>query len=96
MVFASDTAYAKNKLDGLWYYFDDSTVSSASEENTVSKAAYVLFYMRRDSDNTQQNVIPRRNIPAALGAPPGSDLVSPDDNDGTSHSSEEDVNMEIN
>ncbi|XP_067138793.1 ubiquitin carboxyl-terminal hydrolase 15-like isoform X2 [Centruroides vittatus] len=90
------TAYAKNKQDGLWYYFDDSTVSSATEDNTVSKAAYVLFYMRRDSDNTQRNVIPRRNIPAALGAPPGSDLVSPDDNDGTSHSSEEDVNMDIN
>ncbi|KAG8128368.1 hypothetical protein E2320_015218 [Naja naja] len=43
-----DTAYAKNKINGKWYYFDDSNVSPASEEQIVTKAAYVLFYQRRD------------------------------------------------
>ncbi|XP_067908180.1 ubiquitin carboxyl-terminal hydrolase 4 isoform X2 [Heterodontus francisci] len=45
------TAYAKNKIDGQWYYFDDSSVSGASEDQIVTKAAYVLFYQRRDSNN---------------------------------------------
>lgn len=31
----SDTAYAKNKDDGKWYYFDDSSVSPASEDQIV-------------------------------------------------------------
>ncbi|ETE62586.1 Ubiquitin carboxyl-terminal hydrolase 15, partial [Ophiophagus hannah] len=58
------TAFAKNKDDGKWYYFDDSSVSTASEEQIVasisfqkkkaelqsnSKAAYVLFYQRKDT-----------------------------------------------
>ncbi|XP_023375286.1 ubiquitin carboxyl-terminal hydrolase 4 [Otolemur garnettii] len=47
----TDTAYAKNKLNGKWYYFDDSSVSLASEDQIVTKAAYVLFYQRRDDDS---------------------------------------------
>ncbi|XP_070394714.1 ubiquitin carboxyl-terminal hydrolase 15-like isoform X6 [Dermacentor albipictus] len=43
------TAYAKNKETQKWYHFDDSSISSATEDNVVSKAAYVLFYARRDS-----------------------------------------------
>ncbi|XP_069620609.1 ubiquitin carboxyl-terminal hydrolase 15 isoform X3 [Ranitomeya imitator] len=43
------TAFAKNKDDGKWYYFDDSSVSTASEDQIVSKAAYVLFYQRQDT-----------------------------------------------
>ncbi|MEQ2243960.1 Ubiquitin carboxyl-terminal hydrolase 15 [Ilyodon furcidens] len=43
------TAYAKNKDDGKWYNFDDSSVSPASEDQTVSKAGYVLFYQRQDT-----------------------------------------------
>lgn len=31
----SDTAYAKNKDDGKWYYFDDSSVSPASKDQIV-------------------------------------------------------------
>uniref|UniRef100_A0A8C5FT05 Ubiquitin carboxyl-terminal hydrolase n=1 Tax=Gadus morhua TaxID=8049 RepID=A0A8C5FT05_GADMO len=42
------TAYGKNKVDGGWYYFDDSSVSSAKEDQIVTKAAYVLFYQRRE------------------------------------------------
>ncbi|XP_054911736.1 ubiquitin carboxyl-terminal hydrolase 15-like isoform X3 [Poeciliopsis prolifica] len=43
------TAYAKNKEDGKWYNFDDSSVSPASEDQIVSKAGYVLFYQRQDT-----------------------------------------------
>ncbi|RWS04954.1 ubiquitin carboxyl-terminal hydrolase 15-like protein [Dinothrombium tinctorium] len=42
------TAYAKNRETEHWHYFDDSNVSLAPEENVVSKAAYVLFYLRKD------------------------------------------------
>uniref|UniRef100_A0A674G7I5 Ubiquitin carboxyl-terminal hydrolase n=1 Tax=Taeniopygia guttata TaxID=59729 RepID=A0A674G7I5_TAEGU len=44
------TAYAKNKVNNKWYYFDDSSVSVASEDQIVTKAAYVLFYERRNSE----------------------------------------------
>uniref|UniRef100_A0A8C1XFB6 Ubiquitin carboxyl-terminal hydrolase 15 n=1 Tax=Cyprinus carpio TaxID=7962 RepID=A0A8C1XFB6_CYPCA len=43
------TAFAKNKEDQKWYSFDDSSVSPSSEEQIVSKAAYVLFYQRQDT-----------------------------------------------
>uniref|UniRef100_A0A4W5KL95 Ubiquitin carboxyl-terminal hydrolase n=1 Tax=Hucho hucho TaxID=62062 RepID=A0A4W5KL95_9TELE len=43
------TAYAKNKDDGKWYNFDDSSVSPANQDQIVSKAAYVLFYQRQDT-----------------------------------------------
>ncbi|KAI1234421.1 hypothetical protein IHE44_0003471 [Lamprotornis superbus] len=46
----TDTAYAKNKVNDKWYYFDDSSVSVASEDQIVTKAAYVLFYQRRNSE----------------------------------------------
>merc|ERR1712211_35158 len=42
------TAYAKNKDDGRWYHFDDSSVTPISESAIVTKAAYVLFYQRRE------------------------------------------------
>uniref|UniRef100_A0AAX7T9C7 Ubiquitin carboxyl-terminal hydrolase n=1 Tax=Astatotilapia calliptera TaxID=8154 RepID=A0AAX7T9C7_ASTCA len=45
------TAYGKNKVDGKWYYFDDSSVSSATEDQIVTKAAYVLFYQRIDEES---------------------------------------------
>lgn len=41
------TAYGKNRETGNWHYFDDSTVTLASEDNVISKAAYVLFYQKR-------------------------------------------------
>ncbi|XP_048190766.1 ubiquitin carboxyl-terminal hydrolase 4 isoform X2 [Perognathus longimembris pacificus] len=58
------TAYAKNKLNGKWYYFDDSNVSLASEDQIVTKAAYVLFYQRRDDDCYK--------APSSLASFPGS------------------------
>lgn len=35
LISSTDTAYAKNKDDGKWYYFDDSSVSPASEDQIV-------------------------------------------------------------
>ncbi|XP_039531095.1 ubiquitin carboxyl-terminal hydrolase 15-like isoform X4 [Pimephales promelas] len=43
------TAYGENKDDQKWYNFDDSSVSAISEDQIVSKAAYVLFYQRQDT-----------------------------------------------
>uniref|UniRef100_A0A672QA99 Ubiquitin carboxyl-terminal hydrolase 4 n=1 Tax=Sinocyclocheilus grahami TaxID=75366 RepID=A0A672QA99_SINGR len=66
----ADTGYGKNKVDGKWYYFDDSSVSSATEDQIVTKAAYVLFYQRRDADT------PSKSTPSAsLGGAP----ETPDD-----------------
>uniref|UniRef100_A0A8C2XTV5 Ubiquitin carboxyl-terminal hydrolase n=1 Tax=Cyclopterus lumpus TaxID=8103 RepID=A0A8C2XTV5_CYCLU len=42
-------AYGKNKDDGKWYNFDDSSVSPVNEDQIVSKAGYVLFYQRQDT-----------------------------------------------
>uniref|UniRef100_A0A4W4HKV6 Ubiquitin carboxyl-terminal hydrolase n=1 Tax=Electrophorus electricus TaxID=8005 RepID=A0A4W4HKV6_ELEEL len=36
------TAYAKNKSDGKWYYFDDSSVSPASEDQIVVRYSSVF------------------------------------------------------
>ncbi|XP_030073101.1 ubiquitin carboxyl-terminal hydrolase 15 isoform X2 [Microcaecilia unicolor] len=67
------TAFAKNKDDGKWYYFDDSSVSLASEDQIVSKAAYVLFYQRQDSVNGT-GIFPldqetKQSASAAIGVP---------------------------
>ncbi|XP_057825618.2 ubiquitin carboxyl-terminal hydrolase 5 isoform X2 [Cryptomeria japonica] len=40
------TAYAKLIEENRWYNFDDSHVSSVSEDRIKSSAAYVLFYRR--------------------------------------------------
>ncbi|XP_053213920.1 ubiquitin carboxyl-terminal hydrolase 15-like [Panonychus citri] len=42
------TAYGKNKENSTWYHFDDSNVTPATEESVISKAAYVLLYLRQD------------------------------------------------
>ncbi|KAL7884651.1 hypothetical protein AOLI_G00074210 [Acnodon oligacanthus] len=42
------TSYARNKDNGQWYYFDDSKVTCAKEEQIVTNAAYLLFYQRQD------------------------------------------------
>jgi ubiquitin carboxyl-terminal hydrolase 4/11/15 len=43
------TAFCQNQSDHKWYLFDDNCVSEIKEQAVVSSAAYVLFYMRRDS-----------------------------------------------
>uniref|UniRef100_A0A8C1F2H8 Ubiquitin carboxyl-terminal hydrolase n=1 Tax=Cyprinus carpio carpio TaxID=630221 RepID=A0A8C1F2H8_CYPCA len=42
------TSYARNKDNGQWYYFDDSKVTYAREEQIVTSAVYLLFYQRQD------------------------------------------------
>ncbi|GMM36448.1 putative ubiquitin-specific protease [Saccharomycopsis crataegensis] len=44
------TAYAKNFVDNKWYYYDDSSVSPADPQKSISGAAYLLFYRRRSLD----------------------------------------------
>ncbi|GAB6033494.1 Ubiquitin carboxyl-terminal hydrolase 15 [Chamberlinius hualienensis] len=71
------TAYAKNKCDQNWYYFDDNSVSAASDDLVVSKAAYVLFYVRKDASemNTSSST---KDLPSALGTPDTIDMSSND------------------
>ncbi|KAM9752836.1 LOW QUALITY PROTEIN: ubiquitin carboxyl-terminal hydrolase 11-like [Menidia menidia] len=55
------TSFARNKDSAHWFYFDDSKVTSASEEQIMTNAAYVLFYHRQD----------KMRRPSSLGpAPP--------------------------
>uniref|UniRef100_A0A3Q2EIZ1 ubiquitinyl hydrolase 1 n=1 Tax=Cyprinodon variegatus TaxID=28743 RepID=A0A3Q2EIZ1_CYPVA len=42
------TSYAQNKDSAQWFYFDDSKVTVASEDQIMTSAAYVLFYQRQD------------------------------------------------
>ncbi|XP_076358594.1 ubiquitin carboxyl-terminal hydrolase 15-like [Tachypleus tridentatus] len=74
------TAYAKNKETQQWHYFDDSSVSSASEENVVSKAAYVLFYLKKSEAETSSSRKGRTLITSQ---------------NGQSLSNEEDYSMDI-
>ncbi|KAI3638683.1 hypothetical protein MIR68_003181 [Amoeboaphelidium protococcarum] len=48
------TAYAKNKLDGNWYHFDDSRVSAVQESEIKTRYAYMLFYQKRSVTSSQQ------------------------------------------
>lgn len=41
-IFSLDTAFAKNKDDGKWYYFDDSSVSTASEDQIVVSMSFIF------------------------------------------------------
>ncbi|CAB1315060.1 unnamed protein product [Coregonus sp. 'balchen'] len=59
------TAYGKNKADGKWHYFDDSSVSAASEDQIVTKAAYVLFYQRRDAGDAPAKLPPSASLGGA-------------------------------
>lgn len=49
LAFGHYTAYCKNPITGLWYDYNDSTVSEMNNpQDVVSSAAYVLYYKRRD------------------------------------------------
>uniref|UniRef100_A0A8C5MHD4 Ubiquitin carboxyl-terminal hydrolase n=1 Tax=Leptobrachium leishanense TaxID=445787 RepID=A0A8C5MHD4_9ANUR len=76
------TAFAKNKDDGKWYYFDDSSVSPASEDQIVSKAAYVLFYQRQDTMSGTGffplDKEPKPSVSASISVPLESDEESND------------------
>jgi ubiquitin carboxyl-terminal hydrolase 4/11/15 len=54
--FGHYTAYAKNHFTGVWYDYNDSSVTQVEEgESVVTQAAYVLYYKRR-------NMFPDDNI----------------------------------
>ncbi|XP_066580376.1 ubiquitin carboxyl-terminal hydrolase 15 isoform X2 [Amia ocellicauda] len=92
------TAFAKNKDDNKWFYFDDSSVSPASEEQIVSKAAYVLFYQRQDTiSGTGYFALDREDQDAAtaLGASAQSDEDLIENNDNDNDNEEHDLNNEI-
>jgi ubiquitin C-terminal hydrolase len=42
------TAFARNDIDGNWYEFDDETVTKVDDSGLIYRAAYVVFYLRRD------------------------------------------------
>ncbi|MBN3299308.1 UBP15 hydrolase, partial [Amia calva] len=91
------TAFAKNKDDNKWFYFDDSSVSPASEEQ-ISKAAYVLFYQRQDTiSGTGYFALDREDQDAAtaLGASAQSDEDLIENNDNDNDNEEHDLNNEI-
>lgn len=44
------TAFAKNFMSEEWYYFDDEDIRNEEEQNICTRAAYVLFYRRKDSE----------------------------------------------
>jgi len=49
------TAYCKHR-DGTWFSFDDSSVSSTTSNGAKTKAAYVLFYKKRDFEFKPFNI----------------------------------------
>ncbi len=40
-------AFCCNPADDKWYVYDDSQVKQTSEDQIVTRAAYLLFYQRR-------------------------------------------------
>ena len=48
-ILSLDTAYAKNAHDGHWYYFDDSSVSSADESQIVVSGKAISPHVCRGS-----------------------------------------------
>ncbi|XP_054625989.1 ubiquitin carboxyl-terminal hydrolase 11 isoform X1 [Dunckerocampus dactyliophorus] len=65
------TSYARNKDNGQWYYFDDSKVTYAREDQIMTNAAYVLFYHRQDK-------MRRPSLPAPSTSPASSTHPSAD------------------
>jgi ubiquitin carboxyl-terminal hydrolase 4/11/15 len=47
--FGHYTAYCKNHFSGIWFDYNDSSVTALDEsESVVTQASYVLYYKRRD------------------------------------------------
>ncbi|XP_019716174.1 ubiquitin carboxyl-terminal hydrolase 11 [Hippocampus comes] len=59
------TSYARNKDNAQWYYFDDSKVTYATEEQIMTNAAYVLFYHRQDKMRKPCVAAPPVTLPCA-------------------------------
>lgn len=64
------TATVKNQKTGEWLYYDDSSVRTYNESEVLTRAAYILFYVRKDVlGQSMKNVIPRLNISKFPGMP---------------------------
>ncbi|XP_068587893.1 ubiquitin carboxyl-terminal hydrolase 11-like [Cebidichthys violaceus] len=77
------TSYAWNKDNGQWYYFDDSKVTYAREDQIMTNAAYVLFYHRQDRIRTP-SLPPPTSSPASSSSSttqPANDITSCKDED---------------
>ncbi|KAJ8257762.1 hypothetical protein GJAV_G00189410 [Gymnothorax javanicus] len=84
------TSYARNKDNGQWYYFDDSKVTYAREEQIMTNAAYLLFYQRQDKIRQPTLPVPQDGLSSSTQA--ANEVTSPqqDGVDGASSC----VNME--
>lgn len=51
------TAFCKNPIDFHWYEFDDTHVKPINNRDIVSRAAYLLFYQRRQVTNTSRTAL---------------------------------------
>ncbi|KAM7410760.1 hypothetical protein PAMA_020952 [Pampus argenteus] len=68
------TSYACNKDNSQWYYFDDSKVTYAREDQIMTNAAYVLFYHRQDK--IRKPTLSAPNTSPASSTQPASDITS--------------------
>uniref|UniRef100_A0AAY4C4V8 Ubiquitin carboxyl-terminal hydrolase n=1 Tax=Denticeps clupeoides TaxID=299321 RepID=A0AAY4C4V8_9TELE len=68
------TSYARNKDNGQWYYFDDSKVTDAKEEQIVTNAAYLLFYHRQDK--IRHPTLPNPTNSCLTSGQPADDVIS--------------------
>lgn len=44
------TSYCRDAHRQQWYHFDDTKITAVDEQSVRSKNAYILFYIRRDSN----------------------------------------------
>lgn len=65
-------AFCKNIADNKWYTFDDTKVTEMPEEEVVTRAAYLLFYQRRNTKQCNINdlshwihILPRLQMKAS-------------------------------
>uniref|UniRef100_A0A3P8PEN6 Ubiquitin carboxyl-terminal hydrolase n=1 Tax=Astatotilapia calliptera TaxID=8154 RepID=A0A3P8PEN6_ASTCA len=87
------TTYAKNKDNGQWYYFDDSKVTYATEDQIVTNAAYVLFYQRQDK--IRKPTLPAPNTGPTSSSQTSSDTAScKDDEDAAELGAASSITME--
>ncbi|ESO84311.1 hypothetical protein LOTGIDRAFT_132462 [Lottia gigantea] len=88
------TAYGLNKSSNEWYYFDDSSVSQSSEDQVVSKAAYVLVYQKRGFQSTLNQYITKPSSAPATETSGASDCGLT--NGAASNGVEDSEDMDIN
>ena len=64
------TATVKNERTSEWLHYDDSSVKTQPERDVVARAAYILFYRRKDlTQRPMSAVIPRLNRSYFPGMP---------------------------